>query len=760
MSAGEQPVDATERPLAESPRRGRRLPRPGEPHPAHGVLLLVLIVSALLEGHGISHNGDGNNFYAAAVKSMLVSVHNFFFVASDPGGLISVDKPPLALWVQTLSAKVLGFHPLAILLPEAACGFLTVLFTYYVVAPRFGRWTAVGAAAAVAVFPGFVATTRDNNTDALLILLMLLAGWAAVRAIETDRLRTLILAAVLAGLAFNTKALAAYLVVPGMGLAYLVCANGTLRRRAVRTGIAAVVLGAVSLAWIVTVDLIPQHQRPWVGGTTDDSEISLTFAYNGFGRVAGQVGGSSTSFASGVVGASQANPAPDSNAIPAERIKAMEELGIGWKPLPTTFSLGSTSATGTTGASGSTGASGTSGSTGPYVFTDTGVLAGTTGVTTIPWDKYIPQTPSTTTTTTAPSTPVSLRRYSPVAIGPSPGPLRLFGEAFGTQAGWILPFALVALIALALVLFRGTPRRDRRLALFLVFGGWMLAEFVVLSASNGIVHPYYTSALAPGVAIVAACGSWAFVQLARRDRRFLVLPALAVALTVVEQIVLLAGQHDYLKWLWPPIILVAVCGLVVMWLRPRLAPGAMAALLVALLVAPLLYAKTVWEIPIDGTFPAAGPYVDAGQGGIGAARPTYPILSRLFHYAEPRAPHARWVVLTQASITAAPMILLGHRAAAIGGYGTQTPAITPKALAHYVAAGKARFVMLGGAYAWRGGNPASQAVRQACAIVEPHLWRPPTNIGTPQHPVWFYPIGGLNYVLYDCKGYAARLAAA
>jgi 4-amino-4-deoxy-L-arabinose transferase-like glycosyltransferase len=227
MTAGEPPV-AVARPAAEQaqpgrPRARRRLlPRPGEPHPAHGALLLVLIVSALLEGHGISHNGYGNNFYAAAVKSMLRSFHNFFFVSADPGGLMSVDKPPLALWLQAVSAKVLGFHALVILLPEAACGFLAVLCAYYVVAPRFGRWTAVGAAAAVAVCPGFVATTRDNNTDALLILLMLLAGWALVRAIETDRLRTLILAAVLAGLAFNTKALAGYLVVPGMGLAYLV----------------------------------------------------------------------------------------------------------------------------------------------------------------------------------------------------------------------------------------------------------------------------------------------------------------------------------------------------------------------------------------------------------------------------------------------------------------------------------------------------------------------------------------------------------
>ena len=763
MTTGEPPVEVLDpsKETQREPDRRRRVRRQRDlsMHPEHGVLLLVLVASALLEGHGISHNGYGNNFYSAAVKSMLLSWHNFFFVASDPGGLISVDKPPLGLWLQVLSAKILGFHALSLLIPEAACGFLTVLFTYFIVAPRFDRWTAVGAAAVVAVFPGFVATTRDNNVDALLILLMLVAGWVLLRAIETDRLRTLLLAAVFAGLAFNTKALAAYVVVPGMGLAYLVCAKGSIRRRAVRTAAAALVLGVVSLIWIVTVDFVPQSQRPYVGGTTDDSEISLTFAYNGFGRVAGQVGGSGQSFSSGVVGATQANPAPNSNAITGLRIKAMEKDGIGWKPLPAGFSLPASDDKpgGSTGATGTTGLSGATGSTAPYVWTDTGVLAGTTGVTTIPWDQYVPQTPTTTTT---PATPVSLRSYSPVALGPSPGPLRLFGAAFGTQAAWLLPFALVGLVALMLVLFRDISRQDKRLALLLVFGGWLLAEVVVLSASDGIVHPYYTSALAPGVAMMAACGVWAFAELARRDRRYLALPAIAIALTVFEQIHLLAGQHNYLEWLWPVLILAGAVCIVVTWLRPAVSQGTIAAVLVALLIAPALYSKTVWEVPVDGTFPAAGPYVDAGQGGIGAARPTYPILAQLFRYADPRTPHARWAVLTQASITAAPMILLGYRAAAVGGYGTQTPGVTPKQLANLVANGEARFVMLGGAYAWRGGNAASQAVRQACTIVKPQLWRPPTNIGTPQKPVWFYPIGGLNYVLYDCKGYASQLASA
>ena len=274
----------------------------------------MLIVSALLEGHGISDNGYGNTS-TPPPSSRCCCLHNFFFVSADPGGLMSVDKPPLALWLQAVSAKVLGFHALVILLPEAACGFLAVLCTYYIVAPRFGRWTAVGAAGAVAVCPGFVATTRDNNPDALLILLMLLAGWALVRAIETDRLRTLILAAVLAGLAFNTKALAGYLVVPGMGLAYLVCANGSWRRRALRTAGGALVLGVVSLVWIVAVDLVPQSQRPWVGGTTDElgdlADLRLQ-RLRGVSRARSAVRGRASRRASS--GPRRPNPAPNSKS--------------------------------------------------------------------------------------------------------------------------------------------------------------------------------------------------------------------------------------------------------------------------------------------------------------------------------------------------------------------------------------------------------------------------------------------------------------
>ena len=140
-----------------------------------------------------------------------------------------------------------------------------------IVRKRFGTLAATASALTLAVFPAFVAVSRDNNVDALLILLMTLACGAALRAIETGRLRTLLGSAVLVALAFNTKALAAYLVVPGIAAGYLCCAPGPLRRRAGHLLLAGVVCGALSLAWMLAVDLTPASQRPFVGSSTDNS---------------------------------------------------------------------------------------------------------------------------------------------------------------------------------------------------------------------------------------------------------------------------------------------------------------------------------------------------------------------------------------------------------------------------------------------------------------------------------------------------------
>ncbi len=265
--------------------------------PWHRIALAgILFMSAFLNFLDLQKVGYGNTYYSAAVQSMLKSWHNFFFVSFDAAGFVSVDKPPLGLWMQAVSAKIFGFSGLSVLLPEAVAGVLSVAILYVLVRRAFGPVTGLLAALILAVTPVSVATNRDNIVDSLLVLVVLLGAWAVTRALETGSLRWLLLCAVLLGLGFNIKTLQAYLVLPAFGLVYLLGAPLRWRTRIFHLALALVVLLAVSFVWIVAVDLTPASQRPYVGSSSTNSELNLTFGYNGVQRVLGTIfgGGSST----------------------------------------------------------------------------------------------------------------------------------------------------------------------------------------------------------------------------------------------------------------------------------------------------------------------------------------------------------------------------------------------------------------------------------------------------------------------------------
>ena len=266
----------------------------------------VLTLAAALDFVRLDRNGWANSYYSAAVRSMLRSWHNFLFASFDPGGLVSVDKPPLALWVEAASAKVFGYSGVAILLPEALAGVAAVWLLYALVGRHFGRVAGLLAALALSVSPVSVAVNRDNNPDALFVFLLVASAWAGARAVESGRLRWLVGCAVLVGLAFETKMLAAGIVVPGLAVAYLFFARAPLRRRLAHLVVAGVVLAVVSGAWIAAVEVTPAADRPYVGSTTDNSALSLALGYNGLGRVTGQTGG--TSFGGGLGGAFSGTP--------------------------------------------------------------------------------------------------------------------------------------------------------------------------------------------------------------------------------------------------------------------------------------------------------------------------------------------------------------------------------------------------------------------------------------------------------------------
>ncbi len=679
--------------------------------PAHLALAGVLALSAMLNVNKLSQNGYANIFYSAGVKSMLRSWHNFLFVSFDPGGLVTVDKPPLALWVQAASAKVFGFSPLSLLLPEAIIGVLAVAALYWVMAPRFGVWAAVAGALTLAVFPSFVAVSRENGVDPVLILLLILACGAGLRACETGRWRTLVSCGVLIGLAFNTKTLAAYLVVPPIAVAYFVCAPGRVLRRIWQIAVAALAMLLVSFAWIAFVELTPASQRPYVGSSTNNTEFGLTFEYNGFGRVEGQAGGPGQV----VVRPGAYVPAAQERAVAAAArtsVPPSEQRG----------SIGHT----------------------------TGVLSAA------PVSKAAPA-PSTTpglSTAHEPTptlTPIVTkgREKNPIPFGGPPRPLRLFGVGLGDQAGWMLPFTLFGLLGIALLTCLNR-KRDRRLAAMLVLGGWFLVEAAVLSLSKGIVHPYYVSALGPGTGAMAGAGAASFVELARGHgtRRIggLALIACAVASTVVAQVVLMHREH-YLEWFIPLLVVGAAVGMCALLALRRLALPAVAFTFVLLLVAPTAYSATTWLAPAEGTFPAAGPRHDPGPGAYGVNARDERIDRALADYVSTHDPGSRWALLTVASDTASPMMLFGLDAGALGGYSGTDPAVDGPRLARLVANREARYVLLGGEYSLRGGNLATRAVLRACTELAPSAWQSPVP----------YPYG---LALFDCAGHERALAAA
>lgn len=251
----------------------------------------ILLLSAVLNFYSLDENGYGNTYYAAAVKSMLMSWHNFFFVSFDPGGFVTVDKPPLGFWIQTASSKLFGFNGWSLMFPQALAGVISVSVLYFLLKRHFGTIAGLVAALALALMPISVVATHNNTIDNQLVLAVLMGALAVTIATEKGSLRWLLACALCVGLAFNIKMLEAYLVVPAFGLMYLLGAPILWRKRILHLLLALMVMLVISFAWIVTVDSIPASQRPYVGSSQTNSEMELALGYNGIERLLGGIFG-------------------------------------------------------------------------------------------------------------------------------------------------------------------------------------------------------------------------------------------------------------------------------------------------------------------------------------------------------------------------------------------------------------------------------------------------------------------------------------
>lgn len=669
--------------LAERPAEVRKGRWSWTPLRRRVALAVILLVSGFMNFYQLGQDGYANGYYAAGIRSMLDSWHNFFFVSFDPGGFVTIDKPPLGFWIQAASAKIFGFSPFSILAPQALAGVLSVLLLYILVKRHFGVPAALLAALALAISPISVVTSRNNTIDSTLILVLLLGTWTVMRAVETGKLRWLLLCAVCIGLGFNIKMMEAYLVVPAFGLVYLLAAPRRVWVRIAHLALAVLLLLALSLAWVTAVDLTPASQRPYVGSTQDNSELSLAIGYNGVQRLLGSfgVGGGGNSG-----NASQQRPS----------IGTQEGAPGGYQP-------GSSSNNGPFQGSG--GGSGEP----PQGFPGgDGLQGGPNG---------------------------NGGGNAGMFNTGEPGLLRLFNEPLGGQIVWLLPMALLGMLALAWQWKPGSPeepqpatargrlarfwrrrprlRQDPRQQSLIIWGVWLLTMGIFFSVA-GFFHQYYLSTLAPAVCALFGIGVVVMWQDYRRSGwRGWLLP-FALVLTALEQIHIITSNSDWGTWLIPIIAITCVfaaLALIVARLLSRLDERKhlfMPALGLAL--AGLLITSAVWSaVPglqnIAADLPAAGP-TSAGMGGGGGNGLN--VNTALIRYLEANRGSAKYLVAVASSQEADSIILATNEPVmALGGFSGSDPILTTSELAKLVANGTIRFFLINGSGSSAGSSTES-----------------------------------------------------
>ncbi|MFF9339317.1 MULTISPECIES: ArnT family glycosyltransferase [unclassified Streptomyces] len=482
--------------------------RPDDAPWARPAFLGLLAVTTALYLWNLSASGYANSFYSAAVQAGGESWKAFFFGSLDAAGAITVDKPPAALWPMALSVRLFGLGSWQILLPEVLMGTATVAVLYAAVRRRFGAGAGLIAGGVLALTPVAALMFRFNNPDALLALLMTVAAYGVLRALERAEGSTkwLVVAGVAFGFGFLTKTLQAFLILPPLALVYAVCAPVRPLRRFGQLGLAGLALTVSGGWWVALVELWPAASRPYIGGSQDNSFLELTFGYNGLGRINGNEVGS----VGGGGGGGQ---------------------GGGW---------------GETGA------------------------------------------------------------------------LRMFNDSIGGQISWLLPAALLLLLAGLVVTWRA-PRTDTARAAFLVWGGALLMTLGVFSFMAGIFHEYYTVALAPYLAALIGMGT---AVLWEERTGFAASAGLAVAAGVTAWWgwTLLGRTPEYLPWLrWTVLVAGAVAapGLLVAGRADRRLGLAAAGLgLAAGLAGPFAYTLETLSTGHQGSIVTAGPS-GAGFGGRG-----------------------------------------------------------------------------------------------------------------------------------------------
>jgi len=267
---------------------------------AHLTWAAVAAITMVAGALRLYHLGRGplNPFYDAAVRSMSQSWHNFFLGALEPGASVSIDKPPVDLWLQVASVKLLGFSATGLLLPEALFGTVAVPLLFAAVRRIWSTPAGLAAALALALLPIEVITSRSDTMDGVMMALTVLALLCVVRAAEHGSTAWLLGAAAALGVAFDVKLSESLVALPGLVLIAALALPGSRRRRLGQLLGAGALYVAVALAWLLATLAFPASERPFAVGSTNGSAWNAALVFNGRDRLEGKpTPGQSTSVA-------------------------------------------------------------------------------------------------------------------------------------------------------------------------------------------------------------------------------------------------------------------------------------------------------------------------------------------------------------------------------------------------------------------------------------------------------------------------------
>ncbi|SFJ62049.1 ArnT family glycosyltransferase [Amycolatopsis regifaucium] len=604
--------------------------KPSDPRWVRPSIAVLLLATAVLYLWKLGESGWANAFYSAAAQAGSLSWKALFFGSSDAANAITVDKTPAALWVMSLSARLFGVSAWSILVPQALMGVGSVALLYATVRRTSGPAAGLLAGAVLALTPAAALMFRFNNPDALLVLLLIAGAYCVVRALENASPRWLVLAGVTVGFGFLAKMLQAFLVLPAFGLAYLIAAPTSARRRLLHLSGALTATIVASGWYLAVVALWPADDRPYIGGSQRNSLWELAFGYNGFGRITGDEVGSVGGGGNG-----------------------------GW---------------------------------------------GGTG-----WD-------------------------------------RLFGTEMAGGIAWLLPAAVVALAA-GLWFTRHAPRTDRGRAALILWGGWFVTTAVVFSYMSGIIHAYYTIALAPAIAALVGIAG-AQLWRARGNPAAAGTLSAGIGLTALTAYLLLSRHSTWLPGLAIAILVAGLLFAILVFVASRL-PDAVRRLvavgaLVTVLAGTGAYTVATAATPHSGALPSAGPdtghgmgpggdgIVIGGAGGpvgrggaggglLGTSLPGENLAALL---RKDSANHT-WTAATVGSNNAAGYQLgSGAPVLAVGGFNGTDPAPTLEQFQEYVRSGRIHY-FLGDGMMMRGETGSDAAQRIADWVAENY---PPTTV--------------------------------